>query len=221
VQSTDAPAHAATLARLAELRGAGRPYAEQAAAMPTTRTPGMTGVYYRTYATRDAAVAVACVSPGLQRTFIQAIGLEDPAHVQPIRDRDALARHYAELGRQAEAALASRTTAEWKTIFDAQGVPAAGVAFAVELLDDPQPHANGLFHDLAHPALGPVRVLAPPLRLDREGFRAAAATPAFGSETEAILKALGFTPEEVEGLLVAGVTQRAKSTGNLGKNMAP
>jgi crotonobetainyl-CoA:carnitine CoA-transferase CaiB-like acyl-CoA transferase len=161
------------------------------------------------------------VSPGLQRTFIKAIGLEDSAHARPIRDRDALARHYADLGRRAEAALASRTTVEWKVIFDAQGVPAAGVAFAVELLDDPQPHANGLFHDLAHPALGPVRVLAPPLRLDGEGFGAAPATPAFGSETETILRELGFGAEEVERLLAVGVTQRAKGAGNSGKNMAP
>ncbi|HET7342068.1 MAG TPA: CoA transferase [Methylomirabilota bacterium] len=221
VQSADAAVHAATLARLAELRAAGRPYAEQAAAMPTTRTPGMAGVYYRTYATRDAAVAVACVSPGLQRTFIKAIGLEDSAHARPIRDRDALARHYADLGRRAEAALAARTTAEWKAIFDAQGVPAAGVAFAIELLDDPQPLANGLFHDLAHPALGPVRVLAPPLQMDRDGFRAAPATPALGSETEAILDWLGFGAEEVERLVADGVTQCAKRAGNLGKNMAP
>src|SRR5207244_8815914 len=43
VQAADAAADATTLARLAELRAEGRPYAEQAAAMPTTRTPGMTG----------------------------------------------------------------------------------------------------------------------------------------------------------------------------------
>ena len=44
--------------------------------------------------------------------------------------------------------LASRTTEEWKVIFDARGVPAAGVKFALELLDDPQVTANGLVHDL-------------------------------------------------------------------------
>src|SRR5438067_10735992 len=213
VQAADAAADATTLARLAELRTAGRPYAEQAAAMPTTRTPGMVGVYYRTYATRDAAIAVACVSPGLQRTFIDAVGLEDAAQRTPIRDRDALGRHYADLRVRAEAALAARTTVEWKAIFDARGIPAAGVAFALELLDDPQVLANGLVHDLQHPALGPVRVLAPPLRLDGNGFAPAPATAAFGSETQRVLEELGFTPEEVDGLLQGGVTQSAKRAG--------
>jgi crotonobetainyl-CoA:carnitine CoA-transferase CaiB-like acyl-CoA transferase len=213
VESADGPLHAATRARLAELRAAGRPHAEQAATMPTTRTPGMVGVYYRTYATRDAAIAVACVSPGLQRTFIEAIGLEDRAQREPLRERDGLARHYADLKVKAEAALASRTTAEWKAIFDARGIPAAGVAFAIELLDDPQVLANALVHDLAHPTLGPVRVLAPPLRLDGNGFLPAPATAPFGSEAIAILETLGFTAEEAAGLLKAGVTQGAKRAG--------
>jgi crotonobetainyl-CoA:carnitine CoA-transferase CaiB-like acyl-CoA transferase len=214
VDGADAAAHAATLTRLAELRAAGRPYAEQAAIMPTTRTPGMVGVYYRTYATRDAAIAIACVSAGLQRTFMKAIGLEDSAHVEPIRDRDAVARHYAALRARAEAALASRTTDEWKRIFDALGVPAAGVAFALELFDDPQTQANGLVHDLAHPTVGRVRVLAPPVGLDGAGFRAAPATEPFGSETRAILEGLGFGSDEVAGLLDSGVTHQAKRAGN-------
>jgi CoA:oxalate CoA-transferase len=213
VESVDGPAHAAARARLAELRAAGRPHAEQTTVLPVVRTPGMTGVYYRTYATRDAAIAVACVSPGLQRTFIDTLGLEDRHHREPIRDRDEMARHYAGVRARAEVVMASRTTAEWKGIFDARGVPAAGVMFSLELLDDPQPLANGLFHDLAHPALGPVRVLAPPLKLDGDGFRPAPATPSFGSETHALLAWLGFTPEEASGLVEAGVTQSAKRTG--------
>ena len=213
VESADGPVHAEARARLTALRAGGRPHAEQAAAMPTTRTPGMTGVYYRTYATRDAAIAVACVSPGLQRTFIDTLGLEDRHHREPIRDRDAQARHYADLRTRAETVLASRTTAEWKTIFDARGVPAAGVMFALELLDDPQPLANDLFHDLPHPTLGPVRVLAPPLQMDGDGFKPAPATAPFGSETGALLEWLGFTADEASALLEAGVTQSAKRAG--------
>jgi crotonobetainyl-CoA:carnitine CoA-transferase CaiB-like acyl-CoA transferase len=181
----------------------------------------MVGIYYRTYTTRDAAIAVACVSPGLQRTFIDAIGLEDRAQREPIRERDALVRHYAALRERAEAALASRTTADWKAIFDARGVPAAGVAFALELLDDPQTLANGLVHDLPHPVLGLVRVLAPPLALDRQGFTPAPATAPFGSETATLLGGLGFTPAEAAALLEAGVTQSARSAGIQAGTVAP
>ena len=170
----------------------------------------MVGIYYRTYTTRDATIAVACVSPGMQRAFAAAIGIEDSAQGRPLTDREAADRHYEPLRRQAEAILASRTTAEWKAIFDARGIPAAGVKFAVEILDDPQALANGFVHDLAHPAVGPIRVLAPPLQLDGDGFVPAAATAAFGSESRAILAGLGFGDDEIAGMLALGVSRETK-----------
>ena len=204
VAAADAAPQATALTRLAEMRADARPFQEQARTMPTTRTPGMTNIYYRTYATKDTPVAVACVSPGLQRTFIDAIGLTDVAHTGKVADPVA---HYRALRERAEAALASRTSAEWKKIFDARGVPGAAVRFAVEMLDDEQARANGLFHDLAHPSLGTVRVLAPPLTMDGAGFQPGAPTAAFGSQAREILGELGFSEREVDELLQSGVSQ--------------
>src|SRR6267143_2221372 len=207
VESVDGPTHATARARLAELRAAGRPFEEQAAIIPQVRTPGMVNVYFRTYATRDGVLGVACVSPGLQRAFMKALGLDDGAHEKAITDPDALARHYAALRSRAEAVLAGRTTSEWRKIFNAHGLPASDVKLAFELLDDEQALANGLLHDLPHPALGPVRVLAPPLTLDGQGFRPGAPTPPLGAETRALLTELGFTAEEITALLADGVTR--------------
>lgn len=209
VESADGPTHAEARARLATLRAADRPYAEQAAVSPQVRTPAMVDVYYRTYATRDAAIAISCVSPGLQRTLMRTLGLVDEAHDAPIREREAQARHYAALRLRVEAILAGRTTAEWKKRFDADGIPASGVKLPLELLDDEQALANGLFHDLAHPALGTVRVLAPPVGMDGGGFLPAPPTPPFGSETRAILGELGFTSAQVAALLAEGATREA------------
>jgi len=204
VAAADSARQAAALERLAEMRAAGRPFEEQAGIMPTVRTPGMTNVYYRTYAVKDATVAVACVSPGLQRTFMEAIGLTDAHHTSPVADPLA---HYLALREHAEAVLRSRTAAEWKEIFDRRGVPGAAVRFAIEMLDDAQARANGLFHDLAHPSIGTVRVLAPPLAMDGAGFQPAAPTAAFGSEARAILGEIGFSEGEVDDLLKAGVSR--------------
>jgi crotonobetainyl-CoA:carnitine CoA-transferase CaiB-like acyl-CoA transferase len=206
VAAADGATQAAALARLAQMRAAGRPFEEQADSMPSVRTPGMTNVYYRTYATKDAAVAIACVSPGLQRTFIDTLGLTDDAHGGKVGD--ALA-HYRALRERAEGVLASRTTAEWKEIFDKRGVPAAGVRFAIEMLDDEQARANGFFHDLPHPAVGPVRVLAPPVAMDGAGFQPGAPTAAFGSEARAILATLGFSEPEIDALVKEKLTRSA------------
>ncbi len=64
-----------------------------------------------------------------------------------------------------------------------------------------------MLHDLTHPVLGPVRVLAPPVSIDGGGFVPAPATASFGSETRTILGELGFTSQDVETLLADGVTR--------------
>jgi crotonobetainyl-CoA:carnitine CoA-transferase CaiB-like acyl-CoA transferase len=210
VEKTDAAPRRALLERLAELRAAGAPYTEQAEILPNIRTPGMVRVYYRTYATKDAALAVACVSAGLQRAFMRATGMKDLAHEHPIADPAEQQRHYDALGSAMDALIKTKTTAEWKQACDAQGLPAAGVRLAVELMDDEQVLANEMLHDLDHPALGPVRVVSNPVKLDSAGFRHSPATRPFGTETREILAELGFTAEEVTDMLREGATRETK-----------
>ncbi len=205
VDDVDGPVHEDALRQLAEARADGSTFAEQASVMPAARANYMSGIYYRTYATKDSFVAVACSSPALQRAFAKAVGFEDGAHGGSI-PREDLARHYAALQRHAEALLAGQTTAAWKPIFDAHGIPASSVKFQQELLDDPQVVANGMVYDMPHPALGNVRVLTPPLHLDGEGFRPGGATAAFGSESRQLLADLGFDGEAIEKLVSDRVT---------------
>jgi formyl-CoA transferase len=206
VAREDVPRNEAVLAQLAALRARGASFEEQAEVVPHIRTPGMVAIYYRTYQTKDAAIGIACVSPGIQRTLMKAVGLEDAAHTRKM-NREEEARHYAELRVRMEAVMASRTAAEWKAVFDAAGVPNARVRFNVEMFEDEQALANGFFHDLPHPTVGPVRVLAPPVRLDGDGFQPGAPTPAFASDTRAILRDVGFSEPEIEALVRSGATR--------------
>jgi len=201
VEALDAPRHAAFREWLAQARAGGVPFAEQVERMPRNRVLASQEIYIRTYATKDAALAVACGSPSLRRKFITAIGHEDRALKDSVADLDG---HYAALRSAVEATLASRTTQEWKTLLDAAGVPASGVALPVEILDDPQPAANAMFQRFEHPTLGPVTVLGPPVQVDGAGFVPGPPTPAFGSEVRAILAWAGFAERDVERLVAGG-----------------
>jgi crotonobetainyl-CoA:carnitine CoA-transferase CaiB-like acyl-CoA transferase len=205
VEAIDGPVHHAALADLAHARANGASYTEQGAQLPNVRTNSMSSVYYRTFATKDATVAIACVSPSMQRALMKAVGLADDGHTRQL-PREEQSAHYASLQARIEAIIASKTTAEWKQVFDAHGVPNSGVKFPIELLDDPQPLANGYVHDLDHPALGPIRLLATPIAMDNNGFESSVATPPFGSESRAILEEIGFTPDEVEELVRSGAS---------------
>ncbi|MEO9254377.1 MAG: CoA transferase, partial [Tepidiformaceae bacterium] len=135
VEAVDGPVHAQALERLNQARARGDSYTEQSVDLPQVRTSSMSSVYYRTYATKDAAIAIACVSPVLQRQLMRAVGMEDEGHTRSL-PREEQARHYRSLQDRMETTLASKTTAEWKPIFNAHGVPASDVKFPIEMLDD-------------------------------------------------------------------------------------
>jgi crotonobetainyl-CoA:carnitine CoA-transferase CaiB-like acyl-CoA transferase len=207
VEDVDGPRHAEFRAWLAGARREGVAFVDQVERMPRNRPIAMAAIYYRTYATKDAALSVACGSPSLRRKFIAAVGHKDPALAGAVPDLEA---HYADLKRAVEATVASRTTEEWTAILTAAGVPASRVALPLEILDDPQPAANAMFARQDHPALGPITVLGSPVTLDGGGFAPGPPTPAFGSETREILRAAGFPDAAVERLLAGGAVRPAR-----------
>lgn len=205
-QDHDSARHHAVLEKLAEQRATRSSYTDQLAGMPSIRALPMMKVYFRTYETADAVIAIACGSHSLREKFINAVGLADPG-LDALDDSD-LAEHYEALTAKAEAALRSRPSAHWIDVLHEVGVPVSLVKFPLELFDDPQVEANQMFHLLEHPTAGDLKVLSPPVRLGEDGFTPASATAAFGSETKSILSDLGFSQAQIDELVDANVTHR-------------
>lgn len=207
VESVDGPIHERSLQHLAEMRQRGASYDEQREAQVSARARTMADIYFRTYSTADGWLAVACGSRRLRRLFIQAIGLEDAHAGDEVDDPD----YYPRLQDLAEQRLASRTTSEWEATLAEAGVPASRVLLPIEMLDDPQVEANEMLYDLDHPDVGPVRLLAPPVALDKTGFRQPPATSPFASETRWILEELGFEASQVDTFIESGATRDSMS----------
>lgn len=207
-EDRDRPVHEKTLAHLAELRAAGAPHAEQAATLQSSVALGTTKVYFRTYETADRPIAVGCGSRSLRLKFAAIVGIDDPSLHETRIDGPEWEAHYNALSARAEAILRSKTAAQWTALCNDAGIPVSAVKFPIEMFDDPQAHANGMRHDMQHPTAGTVRVVAPPISLDGEGFKTSQPTPPLGSETDAILTQLGLSAEAIEALVTAGVTRR-------------
>ena len=204
VESADGPIHDESRQELAEMRSRGAPYAEQRMAQPSARARIMADIYFRTYTTSDGWLAVACGSTRLRAAFSLAIGLEDEYTGD---DPNHHAEHYERLREAAEAIMLSRPTNEWEQLLAKAGVPASRVLMPFEILDDPQAAANDMLYDLDHPQIGPVRILAPPVALDRDGFQQAPATKPFATETREILAELGFEATAIDEFVELGVTR--------------
>ena len=205
-EERDGARHREVLEKLAKQRAAGVSYTDQLNAMPSVRALPMMKVYFRTYETADAVIAIACGSHSLRVKFIDVIGLADP-QLDAVDDSD-LGEYYDELTVKSEAALRGKPSAEWIDELHDAGVPVSLVKFPIELFDDPQAEANDMFHTLEHPSAGTLKVLSPPVRLDEDGFMPAAPTARFGSETESVLLALGFSNTQIDKLVDGKVTHR-------------
>ena len=205
-EERDGARHREVLEKLAKQRAAGVSYTDQLNAMPSIRALPMMKVYFRTYETADAVIAIACGSHSLRVKFIDVIGLADP-QLDAVDDSD-LGEYYDELTVKSEAALRGKSSAEWIDELHDAGIPVSLVKFPIELFDDPQAEANDMFHTLEHPSAGTLKVLSPPVRLDEDGFMPTAPTARFGSETESVLLELGFSNTQIDKLVDGKVTHR-------------
>jgi crotonobetainyl-CoA:carnitine CoA-transferase CaiB-like acyl-CoA transferase len=90
------------------------------------RRPGNQRYFYRTYATADGAIAVGCLSTPLRKRLLGVLGIEgtgDLASTGPSEADEQIMVRAVDI-------IASKTTDEWITAFDAAGVPAGQITFA-------------------------------------------------------------------------------------------
>jgi len=208
-ETVDAPRHERVLAELSRLRRDGAGYAEQAATMTSARTGPMLKIYLRTYDTADAPISIACGSHSLRRKFLGVLGVEDPLLDLP--EGEGQQDHYDRFKDEVEAIIRAEPASHWIARLNEAGVPVSPVKFPVELFDDPQAHANGMFHRLRHPEVGDFTVLSPPVALDGDGFRSREPTAPFATETRTILRELDFADFEIDEFVATEVTRERAS----------
>ena len=173
--------------------------------MTSARTAPMLKIYLRTYDTTDAPIAIACGSHSLRRKFLTVLDIDDPLLDKP--ESEGHRDHYDQFKREVEAIIRAKPATHWIARLNEAGIPVSPVKFPVELFDDPQAHANGMFHRLRHPEAGDFTVLSPPVALDGGGFRSREPTAPFASETRSILRELDFADFEIDEFVATQVTK--------------
>jgi crotonobetainyl-CoA:carnitine CoA-transferase CaiB-like acyl-CoA transferase len=163
-------------------------------------------VPFQSFRALDGWLVVACPKDTLWRRLCTAIGRDDMADdlryrtfADRDRNRDTLVRELAEI-------LQAQSVQDWCELFDAAGVPAAGVNDVSDALDDPQAVARSAVVETKHPVLGSVRQVRSPF--DPSSTRAVGRAPYLGEHNEVVLDELGVTTAEIEQLEHAGVFGR-------------
>src|SRR5690606_18652350 len=128
------------VAKIQELRAKGASYPELLEGSQLGNIARVANISYRTYRTKDGAVAIGALSPTLWAKVRAAIptdflGIQDPEF--DLMNPAFVAKAKAAV-EQVEQQFAEKTTAEWLEIMERHGVPAGPVNFVEDAVADPQ-----------------------------------------------------------------------------------
>ncbi len=103
-------------------------------------------------------------------------------------------------------ATRKKRTAEWLAILEPYGMPVGPLNTVGEAVRQEQIQHRGMIAEVEHPRAGAVKLSNSPLRLSRTPGRVRGPAPAFGEDTEAVLRELlDLSEGEVQALEEAGV----------------
>ena len=156
---------------------------------------------------KDGLINIAANKQEQFEALVAAVGREDLARDPRFALREDRKVHRAALTRELEAALATRTCAEWQSAFNRIGVPAGCVLSVPQTLALPQIEQRGLLK-----RFDAVPGIERPLTIARTGFKISggdpdvdAPPPMLGQHTDEVLEGIGYEAADLERMRAQGV----------------
>lgn len=161
--------------------------------------------YYRTK--DDRFMLLQAVEQHFWKAFCEAVGREDlAARGDWSHGRMEFGVDDLELRAELEALFASRTQAEWTTLFVEKNVAGAPYYPVTELRDTEVFQARDMFRTQSNPATGePFHTVANAIRVDGESLPINRRPPNPGEHTAEILGSFGLSDQDVADLTSAGI----------------
>ena len=113
-------------------------------------------------------------------------------------------RHLFPLLELTQAALRTRTSAEWIERLEAFDVPCAPVLTRRDMVSHPQVVENGIVIETDHPQAGRLRQTRPPARFSGTPTELRRGGPVMGGDTRDVLAEAGFDAAEIERMIADG-----------------
>ena len=156
--------------------------------------------------TKDGWILVQVIGQPLFKRWARLMGdpekwLEDPRFKDDISRGD----HGELLSQRTREWAGERTTEEALAELEAARIPAGPVYSPQQALDDRHIQAMGYLHPFAFPGMeGAAPIAETPVRLSRTPGALRHRAPQLGEHTDAILAALGYTPDEIGAMRADG-----------------
>jgi formyl-CoA transferase len=147
-------------------------------------------VPYQAFPTGDGWLIVAVGTDRQWTRLCDLLSRPDLAADPRFATNSARVEHRAVLVPLLEAAFTVRTTAEWLALLEAADIPAGPVNNVAQALNHPQTAARNMVQEVLHPGIGPVKMVASPLKLSHTPPTIRRHPPMLGEHTEEVLEEL-------------------------------
>jgi crotonobetainyl-CoA:carnitine CoA-transferase CaiB-like acyl-CoA transferase len=172
---------------------------------------------YQAFRTQDGWINIGGANQANWERIADALGhpewRDDPRYAT----NSARMQNLDSLVQSMEAVLGEHSQAHWLEVFDRAGVPVGPVHSIGEALSHPQAIARGMVVDLVHPVAGPTKALGCPIHFSRTATQVRRPAPMLGEHTRELLAEYGYTAEDIDAFLAAGVVEDASTALTAGQ----
>jgi crotonobetainyl-CoA:carnitine CoA-transferase CaiB-like acyl-CoA transferase len=137
--------------------------------------------------------------------LLDALGASALREHPDFHSNDDRVRNRRAMNAAIEERLESGSSAYWIEKLNAAGVPCDRVMTLPEAFADPQIRDQEMVVSVEHPGHGEVKMLGFPIKFNEAPCRIRRPAPDLGADTDAVLRELGYSPENIASLREAGV----------------
>jgi crotonobetainyl-CoA:carnitine CoA-transferase CaiB-like acyl-CoA transferase len=159
-----------------------------------------TGIPTGVFTTKDGHINIAAAGQQMYRRLCEALGIEaliDDPRFRSSKDRS---KNRAVLNAELDRVLAGKTSADWVELLNAKGVPSGPILNVQQVYENEQIVHLNMAVPVKHPALGELRLQAPPSTLSRTPASVRTPAPDVGEHTDEVLGELGFSADDIARL---------------------
>jgi crotonobetainyl-CoA:carnitine CoA-transferase CaiB-like acyl-CoA transferase len=162
------------------------------------------------YKSADGSWFLLIVTPDKLASVAKAIGRPDLLTDPRFSDPAKLVENMSALAEILDDVFGSLPMAHWREVFDGVHVTFGVVRGPEEVITDPQLRANDIVVPLEGAGGKLTSTISSPINVHGVAKVAAKRAPALGEHNEAVLKELGFSASEIDGLRESGAVPKAK-----------
>jgi len=160
---------------------------------------------YQSIATSDGWINVGAAN---QANWLGMLNVIDATHLAEdsrfLTNQQRMANRI-ELIDELETVFVKDSTDTWVKRLNDAGIPAGPLLGITEMHKDPQAVAREMVVDVEHPIAGTVKTLGAPVKFHGTPGGVNRAAPVIGQHSREVLNEVGYSSEDVQGLIDAGV----------------